>query len=286
VDQRIIGIALLRNEENFATWALANVADFCDELIVVDNGSTDQTPRRLEGIRDRFPSVTIHRTTDPNTSHRFVEEFAGRKVWVLGVDGDEIYDPVGLARLRPRILSGEFDPWWSLAGHSLHATALDLPEARATGYPTPPAPSVTKLYNFGALVSWRESDRERLHGNQMKFREGWRREDVLYLDRTESWDACDLRLLHLCFFPRSSEDPANPLHRPNPSEVRAGPFRRAHLRLKNLLRTPLSKDASYKVRRYRRGVPVERAIEGFGRPSDWEALDPRAEATEAIFSGT
>ncbi|TVP42157.1 MAG: glycosyltransferase [Gemmatimonadales bacterium] len=286
VDRRIIGIALLRNEENFVAWSLANVAGFCDELIVVDNGSMDQTAPRLEALRGRFPWVTVHRTEDPNTSHRFVEGFAGERVWVIGVDGDEVYDPEGLSRLRPRILAGEFDRWWSLAGHSLHTTSLDPEGGRATGYPTPPAPSVTKLYNFGALASWKESNRERLHGNGMKFRKGWSRSRVLHLDRAQAWESCDLRLLHLCFFRRSSEDPENPLDRPNPSEVRAGPIRRAHIHLKNFLRNPLSGDASYKVRRYRRGVAVEREIESFGRPADWASVDPNAAATESMLGGS
>ncbi len=283
--RRIVGIALLRNEEHFATWALANAAGFCDELLVVDNGSTDATPQRVEALRSRLPGLTVHRTEDPNTSHRFIQDHAGQDVWVFGVDGDEVYDPGGLTRLRSRILDGEFDGWWRLAGHMLHATRVDVEEGRAEGYTTPPTPSVTKLYNFGALQSWREPRRERLHGHNMVFRKGWSRDRVLELHRGEDWESCDLRALHLCFFPRSPADDVDPVHRPNPAELRVGPLGRAHNWIKNFLRNPLSRDASYKVRRYRRGTPAVRDIRAFGRPGDWAALDPRAGETERLLRG-
>ncbi len=282
----IVGIALLRNEEHFTTWALANAAAFCDELLVVDNGSTDATLQRVEALRSRFPGLSLHRTEDPNTSHRYIQDYAGQDVWVFGVDGDEVYDPGGLERLRSRILEGEFDGWWRLAGHMLHATRVDVEEGRAEGYPTPPAASVTKLYNFGALVSWREPNRERLHGHHMVFRKGWSRDRVLELHRREAWEACDLRALHLCFFPRSPADATKPIHRPNPAELRVGPLGRAHNRIKNFLRNPLSRDASYKVRRYRRGSPVSREVRAFGRPGDWGTLDPRAGEIEGILRGS
>ena len=41
---RIIGVCLLRNEEHFVAWSLMNIAEFCDEIIVLDNKSNDRTP--------------------------------------------------------------------------------------------------------------------------------------------------------------------------------------------------------------------------------------------------
>jgi glycosyltransferase involved in cell wall biosynthesis len=282
--RRIVGIALVRNEENFVTWSLSNVAGFCDELLIVDNQSDDGTPQRIESLRARIPGVQVHRVEDPNRSHRLIEKYAGEQVWVMGVDGDEIYDPDGLARLRSRILSGELDAWWAVEGHSLHATRFDFGADLVRGFSTPASYSVTKLYNFGALTSWHEPERERLHGNRMEFRPGWSHDRVLRLARTEAWATCDLRLLHLCFFPRSSEGPSDPLRRPNPAEVRAGPLGRVHHWIKNRLRNPLSRQASYKVRRYRKGTVVERELGGFGRPLDWAAEDPRASETERVLS--
>jgi glycosyltransferase involved in cell wall biosynthesis len=281
-----VGIALLRNEEYFTTWSIANALGFCDEFLVVENQSTDGTLGRVEALRDRFPRITLHQVDDPNRSHRYIEEYAGQDTWVFGVDGDEIYDPGGLARLRPRILEGEFDAWWRIDGHMLHATRLDLEGGRGMGFATPATPSVTKLFNFGALESWREPNRERLHGHNMKFRSGWSRKRVLHLHRTESWESTDFRALHLCFFPRTSVDRVDPIRRPNPSELRVGRLGKAHNFLKNFLANPFSRDASYKTRRYRRGGLVERQISAFGRPGAWKDLDPQADRVEALLGGS
>jgi glycosyltransferase involved in cell wall biosynthesis len=283
--RRIVGIALLRNEEYFTTWSIASAVEFCDEFLVVENQSTDGTLEKVEALRDRFPRITVHQVEDPNRSHRYIEEYAGQDVWVFGVDGDEIYDREGLARLRPRILEGEFDAWWRIDGHMLHATRLDLDRGRGTGYATPATPSGTKLFNFSALQSWKEPNRERLHGRNMEFRNGWSRDRVLQLYRKESWESTDLRALHLCFFPRTSVDRVDPIRRPNPSELRAGPLRKVHNFLKNHLANPFSRDAGYKTRRYRRGGLVERDISAFGRPTAWMELDPQAEGVEAVLGG-
>jgi glycosyltransferase involved in cell wall biosynthesis len=284
--RRIVGIALLRNEEYFSTWSIASAVEFCDEFLVVENQSTDRTLEKVEALRDRFPRITLHQVEDPNRSHRYIEEYAGQDVWVFGVDGDEIYDREGLTRLRPRILDGEFDSWWRMDGHMLHATRLDLERGRGNGYATPATPSVTKLFNFGALESWREPNRERLHGHNMEFRKGWSRDRVLKLYRKESWESADFRALHLCFFPRTSVDRVDPIRRPNPSELRVGRLGRAHNFLKNILANPFSRDASYKTRRYRRGGLVERDISAFGRPGEWRDLDPQADGVEAMLAGS
>jgi glycosyltransferase involved in cell wall biosynthesis len=77
--RRILGIALVRNEENFVTWSLSNVAEFCDEILVVDNRSDDGTPARIEALRARIPGLEVHRVEDPNRSHRLLEKYAGSR---------------------------------------------------------------------------------------------------------------------------------------------------------------------------------------------------------------
>jgi len=283
-ERRIVGIALLRNEEYFAFWSLANAVAFCDDLIIVENQSTDRTLEKLEAFQKLHANVTIHRATDPNTSHRYIEGYAGQDVWVFGVDGDEIYDPEGLARLRARILAGEFQDQWVLSGYMLHAVEMDLEAGIARGYTNPHAPRGTKLHNFSALVSWREPERERLHGRSAVFRPGYSRKKVLDVFAEAPWERCDLRCLHLCFYPRSSEDPARAVDRKNPSEVRARGYRRIQNWVKNFLANPFSRDAGYKTRRYRRGPVVARGIAGFGRPTLWAEHDPQASEAEAVLS--
>ena len=50
---RILGIVLVRNEENFVTWAIENAIDFVDEMLVIDNLSRDGTPDRLATLAAR-----------------------------------------------------------------------------------------------------------------------------------------------------------------------------------------------------------------------------------------
>ncbi len=283
--RKIIGVALLRNEEYFAFWALSNAVGFCDELIVLDNRSTDGTPGKVEAFKALHPNVTVHRTEDPNTSHRFVEGYAGQDVWVFGVDGDEIYDPEGLARLRSRILGGEFDDYWSVSGYMLHAVEVDLSAGRAHGHTNPHTTCGNKLFNFRALVSWEEPERERLHGRNEKFRPGYSRKKSLDLATREDWESCDLRALHLCFFPRTSVDAVDPIKRQNPMELRANVFRRFHNAVKDFLAAPFSRDAGYKTRKYRRGPVVTREIQAFRRPSRWADHDPGAAQAEAVLEG-
>lgn len=279
--KRIVGISLVRNEERFVTWALRNVVDFCDELIVLDNGSTDRTAEKLDAVARRYPHVRVHPCGDPNTSQRFLEDYAGRDVWVFGVDGDEVYDPVGLARLRPRILRGEFDAYWRVDGYMLHAVRMELEEGWAEGHINPAAPGGTKLYNFAAIDSWREVRKERLHGRNMVFRPGYSRRLRCELFRREPWESSDFRSLHLCFFPRSSLDAQDPSLRPNPSDLTANGASRVIERAKNFLANPGK--ASYKNRRYRRGAVVRREVVSFGRPRDHAEFDGQADEAEAVL---
>ncbi|MEX2530701.1 MAG: glycosyltransferase family 2 protein [Gemmatimonadota bacterium] len=279
----IVGIALLRNEEHFVTWVLRNVVDFCDELIVLDNQSTDRTPDRIAEIADAFPNVTVHECPDPNTSQKYIEHYAGERVWVFGVDGDEVYDPAGLARLRPRLLSGEFDGAWRLDGHALNAVRVDLDAGYAEGHAVPATPPGTKLYNFAAIDSWHEPEKQRLHGHRMVFRPGFSKTTVHPLYEDEDWSGADLRLLHLCFFPRTPSSEISPAKRPNPSFVKARGLRRGLIHLQNFLARPFSSEASYKTRRYARGPLVRRDIAAFGRPRDFSETSPAVHQAESVL---
>ena len=77
------------------------MAGFSDELLSVDNRSNDGTWERIEALRARIPGVEVHWVDDPNRSHSLIGKYAGEQVWVMGVDGDEIYDTDGLAPSAP-----------------------------------------------------------------------------------------------------------------------------------------------------------------------------------------
>jgi hypothetical protein len=137
---RIVGVCLVCNEENFVAWSILNIAYFCDEIIVLDNNSTDRTPEIQAELSRRLAHVGVIKVEDAYDTHKCVERFAGQNYWVFGVDGDEIFDAGGLARLRPRILSGEFNDWWRLSAHAHHVVSLNWDKVTAFGYGQPDAP--------------------------------------------------------------------------------------------------------------------------------------------------
>ena len=281
----IFGIALLRDEDLVAAWSLGNVVDFCDKLLVLDNGSTDRTREIVDALARMHPHVEIHDVPDAYDTHRFVEPLAGRPIWVLGVDGDEIYDREGLARLRPKLLDGDLDEYWSLVGHTLHLTAGDFDEGWAEGFTSPTSRSITKLYNFGAIESWRQGRHERLHGKNKVFRKGWSADAIRRFDASGAWDESDFRCLHLCFLPRSSRavgaDPA----RANPVEARsrAKPLKCVERWARRLIGLP-DRRPNYKRAHYAQGALARRDIASFGRPSDHLAIDAAAAATESALA--
>lgn len=203
---RITGLVLVRNEDLTVGRAVRNAAAFCDEWIFCDHGSTDGTLEILRHLASEVPSGRIHRIAHPRESHELIRGLAGQNRWIFGLDGDEIYDPAGLARLRGRLLAGEFARWWMILGNVLHVTRLDDGNRSASGYFAPPCRSMTKLYNFAAIESWDGYCVERLHGGTPVFRNGFDAGRRLAMHESTSWDSADFRCLHLCFQARSSRD--------------------------------------------------------------------------------
>ena len=61
-ERRIVGIAMVRDEDAFVDRAVRNALDACDEVVLVDHRSRDETPRILAAIRADFPDkVSLHR---------------------------------------------------------------------------------------------------------------------------------------------------------------------------------------------------------------------------------
>lgn len=289
------GVMLARDEDYLAPWALMNALDFCDEILVLDNLSAPAGAAALDAVAQASPKVRIERVPDAYDTHRFVEPWAGEACWVLGVDGDEIYDPAALAQLRPRLLAGEFDRYWRLAPHTLHAWTLDLAAGRATGFASPPNRAMTKLFNFAAIDSWRQGRHERLHGKNVAFRPGYGRDSLWDARAGADWDAGAFRCLHLCFMPRNAAAEAAAIVAPNPAELRkaARPARRllaAGGRLlgldagRRLLGLGAPPKPDYKTQHYGRGALVDRDVRAFLSPGAWAGAHPFAAAAEAALA--
>lgn len=265
---RVVGIVLVRDEDRFVARALRNVVEFCDELIVVDNESRDGTAAEIERVRVGFPDkVRVVRTRDTGESHALIRPFAGTKTWIFGVDGDEIYDPAGLARLRVRLEQGEFDRWWVVFGNVLNVKTLAPDFSTATGHLAPPCRSMTKLYNFAAIDNWSGRIVERLHGGEVAFREGFDETLRLGLHETLSWEASDFRCLHLCFLSRSSLDPENAPPRRNIMDRHSRSIAKVWNRTVAAITGQRARD--WKDEKYARGPRVEKPVgEFFSTPID------------------
>ena len=198
----------MRNEERFVGRAVSNAEAFCDEVLLVDRSSTDATPEILRCIVEADPiKFAFHSLKHPRDSHSLLQAYVGKDVWVFAVDGDEIYDPAGLAVMRRRVLAGEFANQWMILGNVVHCVELDEEAGFARGYAAPPSRSMVKFYNFAAIDAWDGDTPERLHGGTIRFRDGYHEHLKFEMNKVHGWDDSPFRCLHMCFLRRSSVDP-------------------------------------------------------------------------------
>jgi Glycosyl transferase family 2 len=251
---RIVGSVLVRNEDVFVAQAIRNVASFCDRIHAVDHVSTDRTWEILRTLSRELDHLDVRRSHNAATAHRLLAPYAGTDTWVLGVDGDELYDPEGLARLRGDLLAGAHAEVFRVKAHVLNCDELDIAGGTASGWLAPPSRPITKLFNFGAVDSWAESP-DPLQAGDVVFRAGQHWESRKDLADSTSWGTDPLRCLHLCFLSRSSRDTSET--RANLDE--SGEYDRGPLgMLKRLLRPPRRPpaDGNWKREWYARGERV------------------------------
>jgi hypothetical protein len=96
---RVVGVVLVRDEDLFVEQAIRNVAGVCDRIHAVDHMSRDRTGEILESLARELDHLDVRRSRDAAESHALLDEYMGTATWVLGVDGDELFDPAGLAQL-------------------------------------------------------------------------------------------------------------------------------------------------------------------------------------------
>ena len=262
---RIVGICLVRNEEKYFGQALANVYDFCDEIIIADNGSQDSTWEIAKEWAKKRKKITCRQIEDPGESHRMIEPFAGTPTWIFAVDGDELYDPAGLESFRKELETGKYDKYWRVIGNALNCVRLDLAGDQAEGYLSPPSRSITKLFNFAAITGWPGANGERLHGGKPAFKPGYGEKSRYVLNAEKTWDESSFRCLHLCFLPRSRLDKIGEdgrVSRWNLAEQQGnGLLVRVYASL--LKRLGIYRTSGWKQDRYARGSLVSRPVRQF-----------------------
>jgi glycosyltransferase involved in cell wall biosynthesis len=263
VTPQIVAIVLIRNEDLFIERVIRNVLDFCDRIYVADHRSTDGTPGIVRRLAAEHPKVQYRVVDHPSESHDMITGYAGTPTWVMGVDGDEVYDPERLGRLRADLLAGKYDRTFKLLGNVLNVRRLDRDRQVAYGYLAPPCRSMVKLYNFDGIEAWPPPCPERLHGGVITYRPGYGEHSFRALHHELDWEQTPLRCLHMCFTHRSSLD----LSRGEKVRIRKGVGETKH-RAFNLRSWVLSlfgrEDIPYFKRRlYMRGPLVEKDIRPF-----------------------
>lgn len=259
---KIVGISLIKNEDLYIERVLKNVINFCDEIIVLDNMSEDNTFKIVNNLSNQYPKIKLSKIKDAFTSHKFVEKYANTDTWVFAIDGDEVYDPIGLERLREEILTGKYQNYWSINGNSLNSVDINYESKITQGYLSPPSRPMTKLLNFSILESWKENC-QRLHGKSLIFKKGFDATMTYKIYNTYDWDNSYFRMLHLCFINRTS------LAKKYKNTARLSPEENSHLFplfrnfISNLLKGRLTLDSEYKLRKYKKGQMVTKKIHPF-----------------------
>jgi Glycosyl transferase family 2 len=223
---QIVGSVLVRNEDVFVEQSIRNVAAFCDRIHAVDHVSTDRTWEILRSLAQEFDHLDVRRSQNSVLAHRLLETYAGTATWVIGVDGDELYDPARLAQFRRELLAGAHADVFRLKAHVLNCDDLHDDARTASGWLAPPSRPITKLFNFGAVDSWAASP-DPLQDGHVVFKPGQHWESRRDLADGTTWDTDPLRCLHVCFLPRSSQDEgkagAGRLSLPESGEYDRGP---------------------------------------------------------------
>ena len=138
---KIVGCCSIKNEELYIEQVIRNILDFCDEIIVVDNMSEDQTFDIVTKLAKAYSKIRLFREENLLLIQDYVAQYAGTNTWVFWVDGDELYDPRGLRKLRTELLNRKYQDKWQVRGNFLHCTEIDLTAWVAKGYLAPPRTS-------------------------------------------------------------------------------------------------------------------------------------------------
>jgi hypothetical protein len=252
---KIVGIVLVHNEDIFVENAIRNVTAFCDRIHALDHVSNDATWDVLRRLAHEYDHLDVRRVTHARDSHKLVERYAGTPTWVFGVDGDELYDPERLKTFRADVFAGFYDHAFKVASNVVNCVDVDREQLTATGYPSPPSRSITKLYNFAALESWRGDGAERLHGGEPVFRPGHDEQSVDNIGERMTWEETPLRCLHMCFLRRSSLD-RGPTVRPILEETTLHDRTLRGALKRKLRRRQIPRESAWKREKYMRGELV------------------------------
>jgi hypothetical protein len=224
---KIVGIMLVKNEDIFIKDSINNVIHFCDKLIILDNYSTDNTNNIILDIRKKFPKkIKYSRIKKISQSHKFIETYANKKVWIFQVDGDEIFDQKRLLKLKIELKKNKYKNYWRLSGVSLNCTEINKKFAK--GFVSPPSKTKGLLFNFNSIRSWTNCKIERLHYGDIIFKKNYNHNKILNIGN--NWENSNLRYIHTCFLNRSTKEKNNLVARNAPFEIGKNRYIKSQIR--------------------------------------------------------
>jgi len=205
---KILGISIIKDEESFCALAIENALALCDELLILDNNSTDRTHEICVKMTNRHQGrVRLEKIDDLALSHEYVRRHVNTDTWIFGVDGDEIYDPIGLSALRLRILDGMYQDLWRVRSHFFNIAALQKwqnHQVLAAGWMAPPSHPVTKFYNMSVINDWPMDEGRAIFQPKTKIWKSKKKPGQRDIFDELDWNESFFRCLHLRFIPRTS----------------------------------------------------------------------------------
>jgi len=92
---------LVKNEQQYLPYCLASVYKYCDEIFIVDTGSSDKTVE----IAKAFGAVVIRTGWYNDFSLiRNIAHSAATSDWILWLDGDEVFTDSGIKKIKNQLL--------------------------------------------------------------------------------------------------------------------------------------------------------------------------------------
>lgn len=105
--------SIVKNEDKWIWYALMSVKDIVDEILIFDTGSTDNTCKIVQSIKDKKIVFEEKGEVDSKKLVSLRQEQLERTKtdWILLVDGDEIWPNKTLSELKKIIETAPSDKW-------------------------------------------------------------------------------------------------------------------------------------------------------------------------------
>lgn len=108
-EQKIVAVIPALNEENTIGQVLSGVMSYVDEIILVDDGSTDRTAELAKLAGAHVVSNLVNLGYERSIDHGFSKAAERGATILLTIDGDGQHDPADIPKILDPIIKGETD---------------------------------------------------------------------------------------------------------------------------------------------------------------------------------